>query len=241
MTQLVQQLDKYTHKQHSTWEFLYERQSSHLRDKASVIYLSNLDQMLGSLTSEKIPVVKSMTAQLSMTTGWSIEIVPGLIPVEDFFKLLSEKKFCTSVWVRRQDQVDYIEEPDMFHDTFGHIPPLMDDSFASFMHRFGKIGAALAVIGKEEELVMLQRLYWFFVEFGFVREKGEPKLFGAGIMSSHGETNHAWSMRGELLDFDLAQVMSTEFRSDVIQDKYFILDSIPQLEVDLDNWYKTII
>jgi len=240
MTNLVQKLDDYTHEQHGTWEFLYERQSSHLRDKASSICIQNLDEMAQSLTSEKIPVVKSMAAQLSLTTGWSIEIVPGLIPVEDFFNLLAEKKFCTSVWVRGQDQVDYTAEPDMFHDTFGHIPPLMDAAFASFMHRFGEIGSALSDIGKEAELVMLQRLYWFFVEFGFVRENGEPKLFGAGIMSSHGETNHAWSLRDELLDFDLAQVMSTEFRTDVIQDKYFILDSIPQLEVDLNNWYKTL-
>jgi phenylalanine-4-hydroxylase len=166
--------------------------------------------------------------------------VPGLIPPEDFFKLLAQKKFCTSTWVRRQDQVDYIEEPDMFHDTFGHIPPLMNKDFGSFMHKFGEAGAALALDGRDFQITQLQRLYWFFVEFGFVREKGDAKLFGAGIISSFSETSHAWAMKDKLYSFDLEEVMSTPFKSDVIQDKYFILDSIPQLESDLLSWFEGV-
>ena len=120
-----------------------------------------------------------MTAQLQAATGWGLEIVPGLIPVDDFFALLAQQRFCTSTWVRRPDQLDYLEEPDMFHDTFGHVPPLMNPEFAAFMKRFGEIGVALR--GREEHVLALQRLYWFFVEFGFVEEQGRPMAFGAGI------------------------------------------------------------
>jgi phenylalanine-4-hydroxylase len=140
--------------------------------------------------------------------------------------------------VRRKDQVDYIEEPDMFHDTFGHIPPLMNADFGSFMHRFGEVGAALSDDGRDYQVTQLQRLYWFFVEFGYVREEGEAKLFGAGIMSSYGETSHAWKLRNNLKVFDLEEVMTTPFRTDVIQDQYFILDSIPELENELNNWFE---
>lgn len=233
----TQNFDNYTAAQHSTWNFLYERQRTNLQDKASKLYLGTLHEMSGTLTSPTIPRVAQMAQQLTNKTGWSIEIVPGLIPPPEFFKLLSQKKFCTSTWVRRQDQVDYIEEPDMFHDTFGHIPPLMHTDFASFMHRFGEVGAVLSVDGRDHQVTMLQRLYWFFVEFGFVREDGEAKLFGAGIMSSSGETKHAWGMRNNLKQFDLEEVMATPFRSDVIQDCYFILNDIPQLEQDLNSWF----
>ncbi|PCJ81047.1 MAG: phenylalanine-4-hydroxylase [Bacteroidetes bacterium] len=234
----AQDFNSYTSAQHSTWNFLYERQKANLQGKASRLNLRTLDEMSSSLTSKTIPNVADMVNQLSDKTGWSLEIVPGLIPPSDFFRLLSQKKFCTSTWVRRQDQVDYIEEPDMFHDTFGHVPPLMDCDFASFMHRFGEVGAALSADGRDHQVTMLQRLYWFFVEFGFIREEGEAKLFGAGIMSSFGETKHAWDLRDNLKVFDLEEVMATPFRTDVIQDFYFILNDIPQLEQDLNSWFE---
>ena len=234
----TQEFDKYSIQQHSTWNFLYDRQKAHLQDKASRLYLNSLEDMSGTLTSTKIPKVEEMASQLKKTTGWSIEIVPGLIPPDEFFKLLAKKKFCTSTWVRGKDQVDYIEEPDMFHDTFGHIPPLMNADFASFMHRFGEVGAALSNDGRDFQVTQLQRLYWFFVEFGFFREEGEAKLFGAGIMSSYGETSHAWKLRNNLKVFDLEEVMATPFRTDVIQKEYFILDNIPELETELNNWFE---
>ncbi len=234
----TQKLEDYTQEQHSTWNFLYDRQKAHLQDKASRLYLDTLDAMSDTLTRTSIPMVEDMALQLKEATGWSIEIVPGLIPPSDFFKLLSKKKFCTSTWVRRKDQVDYIEEPDMFHDTFGHIPPLMNLDFASFMHRFGEVGTAIANDGRDFQVTQLQRLYWFFVEFGFIREDGEAKLFGAGIMSSYGETSHAWALRNKLKVFNLEEVMSTPFRADVIQHEYYILDSIPELESNLNHWFE---
>lgn len=228
----------YTPDHHDTWRRLYERQRANLEGKASPMYLACLDQMSDTLTQSLVPKVAEMERQLHATTGWSLAVVPGLIPVEDFFQLLASKRFCTSTWVRRPDQLDYIEEPDMFHDTFGHIPPLMNSDFAAFMHRFGEVGAALVGAGEEEAVLGLQRLYWYFVEFGFVRgEKGAAELMGAGIMSSYGETNHAWGLRSSLIPFALEEVMKTPFRTDVIQTKYFIVEDVVQLRRDLDAWF----
>lgn len=235
---LSQQWDAYVPDHHDTWRRLYERQRSNLEGKASPLYLESLDRMSQTLTCMSVPRIASMESQLKETTGWSLTVVPGLIPVDDFFHLLAAKRFCTSTWVRRPDQLDYIEEPDMFHDTFGHIPPLMDPDFAAFMHRFGEVGSALVAEGDEEAVLGLQRLYWYFVEFGFVRgADGSPELMGAGIMSSFGETNHAWELRGTLLPFSIGEVMRTPFRTDVIQTKYFVVEDVVQLREDLEVWF----
>ena len=239
MTQgLLQQWEAYLPDHHETWFRLYARQESNLEGKASPLYLDSLKAMGSSLTCDAVPRIDAMEVQLQSSTGWSLTVVPGLIPVEDFFKLLASKRFCTSTWVRRPDQLDYIEEPDMFHDTFGHIPPLMNGDFASFMHRFGQIGSALVKAGEDEAVLGLQRLYWYFVEFGFVRgANGAPQLLGAGIMSSYGETNHAWGLKDALKPFVLEEVMDTPFRTDVIQTQYFIVDDVVQLRHDLDHWF----
>ena len=235
---LLQHWDAYTDDHHNTWKRLYERQVANLADKASPLYLRSLAAMQGALTRDDVPRISAMEALLQQTTGWSLTVVPGLIPVEDFFQLLAQKGFCTSTWVRRPDQLDYIEEPDMFHDTFGHIPPLMDADFAAFMHRFGEVGVALVAAGEEEAVLGLQRLYWYFVEFGFLRgATGKPELLGAGIMSSFGETNHAWSLKNALKPMVLEDVMNTPFRTDVIQTDYFLVDDVLTLRHDLDQWF----
>ena len=239
MTQgLLQHWNEYAPSHHETWGKLYQRQKDNLEGKASALYLDCLRAMEDSLTCDDVPRIAAMEAQLKASTGWSLTVVPGLIPVEEFFELLAAKRFCTSTWVRRPDQLDYIEEPDMFHDTFGHIPPLMNPDFAAFMHRFGEVGVALSKAGESEAVLGLQRLYWYFVECGFVKgEGGQPQLLGAGIMSSFGETNHAWGLRHELVPFDLVEVMDTPFRTDVIQTNYFIVEDVVQLRIELDAWF----
>lgn len=196
--------------------------------------MSNLARMSESLTAGAVPRVEAMSSQLTRETGWSLEIVPGLIPVTDFFRLLADRKFCTSTWVRKPEQLDYTEEPDMFHDSFGHVPPLMDPDFARFMHLFGEVGVALEA--REDSVLALQRLYWYFVEFGFILYKGEPRIIGAGIASSYGETEHSWSLRGQLEPFDLLTVMATPFRTDVIQTRYFVVEDINALVRSLELW-----
>ena len=139
-------------------------------------------------------------------------MVPGLIPADEFFELLARRCFCTSTWVRIRSQFNYIEELDMFHDTFGHIPPLLDPWYTAFMQEFGTMGWQLAKAGNTEALLGLQRLYWYFVEFGILVDTGgQPKLIGAGIMYSFGETNHAWSLRDELSPLKLADAMNTSY------------------------------
>ena len=229
---LIQPL--YDEVQHGTWSLLYRRQRENLEDKGAQLYLQALDRM-ASLTEEEIPRVDAMSAELADATGWGLVIVPGLIPVDDFFALLAERQFCTSTWVRRRDQLDYLEEPDMFHDTFGHVAPLLDPEFSAFMQRFGEIGVALR--GNDEAVLALQRLYWFFVEFGFVEEQRMPKAFGAGIMSSFGETNHAWGLRSDLRKFTLEGVMSTPFTTTEIQQTYFLIKDIPEVIRGLDDWH----
>ena len=229
---LIQPL--YDEVQHGTWSLLYRRQRENLEAKGARLYIDALDRM-ESLTEETIPRVDAMSAELERTTGWGLVIVPGLIPVDDFFALLADRKFCTSTWVRRRDQLDYLEEPDMFHDTFGHVPPLLDSDFAQFMQRFGEIGVALK--GNDEAVLALQRLYWFFVEFGFVEEQGMPKAFGAGIMSSFGETNHSWDLRTDLRKFTLEGTMSTPFTTTEIQSTYFLVEDIPEVIRQLNDWH----
>ena len=232
---LIQPL--YDEVQHGTWSLLYQRQRENFEDKAARLYLDALDRM-DALTEPTIPRVDEMSAQLAETTGWGLVIVPGLIPVDDFFSLLARKQFCTSTWVRRRDQLDYLEEPDMFHDTFGHVPPLMDAEFSLFMQRFGEIGVALR--GNDEAVLALQRLYWFFVEVGFVEENGIPKAFGAGIMSSYGETHHAWSLRTDLRKFTLEGAMSTPFTTTEIQQTYFLVEDIPEVIRSLNAWHEAM-
>lgn len=232
---LVQPL--YDEVQHGTWSTLYCRQRENLEDKGAQLYLDALDRM-DSLTEATIPHVEAMSAELGRTTGWGLVIVPGLIPVDDFFSLLADRTFCTSTWVRRPDQLDYLEEPDMFHDTFGHVPPLLDPEFAQFMQRFGEIGVALK--GNDEAVLALQRLYWFFVEFGFVQENGTPKAFGAGVMSSFGETNHAWDLRQDLVRFTLEGIMSTPFTTTEIQTTYFLIEDIPGVIREMNDWFAAL-
>ena len=235
---LSQHWESYETHHHETWEKLYNRQRKNLKGKASELYLTCLDKMQGSLTSDLVPRVDAMEAELHAATGWRLRVVPGLIPVQDFFELLADKRFCTSTWVRQPHQLDYIEEPDMFHDTFGHIPPLLNGDFAAFMHRFGEIGMALLRAGHHDAVLGLQRLYWYVVEFGFLKNPdGETKVFGAGIMSSFGETEHAWSRRFKLNAFDLSRVMETSFRTDEIQQEYFVVNDLVQLRHELNGWF----
>lgn len=223
---MKQQFDKYTQKDFLVWKTLFERQEKNLQDKACSEYLEALENMKSVLNADAIAEFSKLNQWFEMRTGWEIYCVPGLIPVNEFFDLLSQKKFCSSTWLRSMESLDYLEEPDMFHDTFGHIPLLSNPVFSNFAHEFGKLGKSLA--HDKEKVLMLQRLYWFTIEFGLIEQNG-LKLYGAGIASSYGESISSLSQGNEKRIFDMDEVLNQVFKTDEIQNVYFVIDSFESL------------
>lgn len=224
---MIQEYDQYTKENHGTWGLLFERQTENLQDKACREYLEILDQILDIHNGKAIPDFRDLNARLWANTGWTIEVVAGLIPVGDFFDLLSRRRFCSSTWIRRRDQLDYLEEPDMFHDTYGHIPLLLNPTYADFMQRFGALGVKFQ--HDPEAVIQLERLYWFTIEFGLIMEEGQPKIYGAGIASSYGESRQIFEGGMTIHPFDIEAVLNKSFRKDVMQTEYFAIESFEQL------------
>lgn len=223
---MKQEFEKYTKEDQQVWTTLFERQIVNLKGKASDHYLNALDEMKEVLNESSLPNFEAINTWFESSTGWEIYCVPGLIPVDEFFILLSEKKFPSSTWLRSMEKLDYLEEPDMFHDIFGHVPLLSNPTFSEFIHAFGKLGKSL--INDEEKLLMLQRLYWFTIEFGLIQEK-EVKIYGAGIMSSFGEAISSLKTETEKKIFDLEEVLNMTFITTEIQSFYFVIDSFEEL------------
>jgi phenylalanine-4-hydroxylase len=223
---LKQEMDKYTSEDFEVWKILFERQKENLKTKGSKHYLKALTDMQEVLNRSLVPDFRALNGFFQENTKWSIKVVPGLIPVEDFFELLANKQFCSSTWLRSMENLDYLEEPDMFHDIFGHIPLLSNEVFSAFTHEFGKLG--LKYVNNEKALVQLQRLYWFTIEFGVIMEE-QIKAYGAGIMSSFGETNRIANRECTFLEFDIEAILHKEFRTDIMQEEYFVIDSLEQL------------
>lgn len=230
---MKQQFENYTKEDFLVWKTLFERQQENLKDKSCTEYLDCLEAMKEVLNADTIPNFNELNKVLKTKTGWTVEVVPGLIPVDEFFVLLSQQKFCSSTWLRKMKQLDYLEEPDMFHDIFGHIPLFMDKQFANFAKKMGDLGVKYA--NSEEVLIELQRIYWFTIEFGVVEQSG-LKLYGAGIMSSFGESNFVYTDEPEIVPFNLQEVISTSFCNSEIQTKYFSLASFDELFCAMDEY-----
>ncbi len=234
---MKQLYENYTKEDFKVWKTLFERQMENLQDKSCKEYLACLNNMNSVLNANEVPNFKKLNKVLKETTGWTVEVVPGLIPVEQFFELLAQKKFCSSTWLRPMKQLDYLEEPDMFHDIFGHIPLFMNKDYADFAQRMGKLGVKHQQ--NEQVIIELQRIYWFTVEFGLIQQNG-LKLYGAGIMSSFGESNFVYSKEPEILPFNLNEVIGTSFCNSEIQTKYFVLENMEQLYASLEEYEKII-
>jgi phenylalanine-4-hydroxylase len=235
---MKQEYTKYTADDLNVWQKLFSRQMDNLSSKGSEVYLASLAEMKEVLNVNKIPDFVELNKVLENKHGWTIEVVKGLIPVDEFFQLLSEKKFCASTWLRTLAQLDYLDEPDMFHDIFGHIPLLMNEDFSKFAEGIGNI--ALNYLDDEVTLTKLQRIYWFTIEFGLINENDGIKGYGAGIMSSFGETNHIFEDNIIIHPFDMAMVIEKEFISTEIQNEYVIIDSYNQLFESLDELKKLL-
>tara|TARA_B110000285_G_scaffold104515_1_gene118972 strand:+ start:3577 stop:4311 length:735 start_codon:yes stop_codon:yes gene_type:complete len=228
---MKQQMNKYTKEDHKVWNLLFTRQIDNLKKIGSVHYLQTLLDMESVLNEHSIPNFDKINKWFTTTTAWKIVVVKGLIPVDEFFELLAQKKFCSSTWIRDMKSLDYLEEPDMFHDTFGHIPLLSNPTFSLFAQKIGQLGVQFK--DNDKAVLALQRLYWFTIEFGLIIERGVPKVFGAGIISSYGETNKIVKLNCVIHPFNIDQILEKTFENDVMQEDYFSINNLEALNDSL--------
>jgi phenylalanine-4-hydroxylase len=215
----------YTAQDFAVWRTLFERQMVLLEKYGSRHFLDALKQT--GFCAGEIPRFSRLNQRLQRLTGWQVSVVPGLVPAVEFFELLSQRIFPATCWLRQPEQIDYIEEPDMFHDVFGHVPLLCNRDFAGFLEAFGTLGVACC--DDPERTALLSTLYWFSVEFGLIREGGETKVWGAGIVSSPGEVSHAVHPNSKRLDFRVEEVVQTSYRTDQLQQCYFEIREMADL------------
>lgn len=223
---IPQDWSAYTRVEHDTWNTLYARQMKILPGRASQAFLKGLDAL--DLNTGGIPDFETMNPKLQALTGWTVVCVPGLVPDEVFFDHLANRRFPSGQFIRKPDQLDYLQEPDIFHDVFGHVPMLTDPDFAAYMEAYGKGGQRAA---KRGMLANLARLYWYTVEFGLMKEGDGLRIYGAGIVSSSTESVFALEDPSpNRLGFDLERVMRTLYRIDDFQQVYFVIDSLEALK-----------
>jgi len=217
-------LIRYTQEENATWRDLITRQVPMLPGRACPQWISALNEM--NFPIERIPQLEEVSQVLRAHTGWSVMPVPALIGFTEFFGLLAGKQFPVATFIRSRKDFDYIQEPDVFHEVFGHTPPLTDHRFAAFVEAYGKAGLA----ADPKDHAMLARLFWFSVEFGLVKTPEGDRAYGSGIMSSPGELVYAVeSDVPERKPFDPVDVLRTPYRIDILQPIYFVIDSFDQL------------
>jgi phenylalanine-4-hydroxylase len=222
---VAQDWQHYTAEEHATWDTLFARQSALLPGRASEAYLRGLDVL--KLSKPGIPDFAELSERLMKLTGWQVVAVPGLVPDDVFFDHMANRRFVAGNFIRRPDQLDYLEEPDVFHDVFGHVPMLADPVFADYLEAYGRGGQrALSM----DALKYLGRLYWYTVEFGLIAEPEGLRIYGSGIVSSFAETRFALDDPSpNRIGFDIARVMRTEYRIDDFQQNYFVIPSFDEL------------
>ena len=220
-----QDWDSYTPDEHDRWDRLFARQKTILPGRACEAFLKAMDTL--RLSSTGIPHMGRLSDRLEPLTGWRVVPVTDLVPDEVFFDHLANKRFPAGAFIRPEAEFDYLQEPDVFHDVFGHVPLLADPVFSDFMQAYGQGGARALSLG---QLPNLARLYWYTVEFGLIREGGELRLFGAGILSSPRESVFALDDPSpHRIAFDLDRIMRTEYIIDDFQKSYFIIESFEAL------------
>ncbi len=217
----------YSDADHATWATLFRRQREILKGRASREFIDNQERF--GMSADAIPRYEELNEVLARATGWQLVGVEGLLPELTFFDHLANRRFPVTWWIRRPDQIDYIAEPDLFHDLFGHVPLLLNPVFADYMQAYGRGGVKAHGISTEA-LVNLTRLYWYTVEFGLIREADGLRIYGSGIVSSKGESIHCLeSPAPNRIGFDLERIMRTRYRIDTYQKTYFVIDSYEQL------------
>lgn len=217
--------DSYTAADHAIWATLYRRQSAMLSGRACQPFLDGLAAL--GMSSDRIPDFRRLNDLLGPRTGWQVVAVPGLVPEAVFFEHMANRRFVATNWIRRPEQLDYLEEPDIFHDVFGHVPLLANPVFANYLAAYGRGGLKALRLGA---LDMLARLYWYTVEFGLMTTDDGLRIYGAGIVSSKGESLYSLdSAVPNRLGFDLERILRTRYRIDDFQETYFVIDGFDQL------------
>jgi phenylalanine-4-hydroxylase len=229
--------DDYSQQDQEVWQILFDRQQANLTDKACSAYLTCLTELAPVLNGNSIPRFTELDEALRAKTGWQIEVVPGLIPVGDFLNLLAQKRFCSSTWLRPKSQLDYLEEPDMFHDIFGHIPLLMNPAYADFMEAYGQLGD---LADTDEKMELLKGFYWYTIEFGLLGSENETKIYGAGIISSFLETNGLYDPSTDIRPFEIDQILNTPFATDHVQTCYYLVPELQSMYDSLDRMRERI-
>ncbi|MEL6801714.1 MAG: phenylalanine 4-monooxygenase [Pseudomonadota bacterium] len=219
----------YTPEEDAVWGELFDRQMAYLQGKATPAFFDGVKTL--GLTRAQVPQIADVDARLVQITGAGVEGVPAIIPPAQFFELLSRRRFPVATFLRRREDMDYIEEPDIFHEVFGHCPLLTNPAYCDFVERFGQTAVSL---GKGYSW-RLFRLFWFTVEFGMIETPQGIRAYGAGIVSSPSEAAHACGGVAEVRPFDLMKVLRTPYRIDIVQPVYFVIDSFDQLVRALDT------
>jgi phenylalanine-4-hydroxylase len=238
---ISQDWDAYTAEDHGIWDTLFARQVKQLPNRASQAFLDGIDVL--DMSKPGIPDFRELSDRLMKLTGWQVIAVPGLVPDDVFFDHLANRRFVAGNFIREADQLDYLQEPDVFHDVFGHVPMLANPVFADYLAAYGRGGLRAM---EYDSLDHLARLYWYTVEFGLVQEADGLRIYGSGIVSSHGESHFSLDDPSpNRILFDLHRVMRTNYRIDDYQQVYFVIPSFDELlrvtiETDFEPLYKDL-
>ena len=214
----------YTDEENEVWHTLITRQLKVVENRACDEYIHGIKLL--NFPHDRIPQCPEISKTLQETTGWSLEPVPALIPFEQFFHLLANRRFPAATFIRRAEELDYLQEPDIFHEVFGHCPLLTNPAYAEFTHTYGKLGLSAS----KEDRVLLARLYWFTIEFGLIKQNNKLRVYGGGILSSKGET--IYSLEDTTVDrkpFDVMEALRTPYRIDIMQPIYFVINHFDTL------------
>jgi phenylalanine-4-hydroxylase len=239
-----QAYSNYTPDEQAMWAMLFQRQMAQLPGLASQTYLAGIPAT--GFRENRIPdFAQDLNPRLRELTGWQVVAVPGLIDNRQFFELMANRQFPATTWLRQRDQLDYLPEPDMFHDTFGHVPLLSNQAFCDFLASLSRI--ALTHIDSEDAIAMISRLYWYTVEFGLIQEdatlgSGGLRIYGGGILSSAGETSHSlYDPTVQRRPYEVDTLLQTPYVINQFQEQYFVIDSyeqlyesVPEIEARLD-------
>lgn len=230
----------YTAEEHAVWRTLFERQSRLLPGRACDEFIRGMQKL--PIGPQQIPDFEQMSRVLRRQTGWEIVAVPGLVPDDVFFEHLAHRRFPAGQFIRQPHELDYLEEPDVFHDVFGHVPMLMNPVMADYMQAYGVGGLRAKRLGVLDKLA---RVYWYTVEFGLMQQADGLRIYGAGIVSSYTETCFSVEDASpNRLRFDLARVMRTRYRIDDFQESYFVIHHLDELlelaRIDFAPWYERV-